>query len=230
MSKTARNASARARASEDATDVTVSDPSLLAWLRAAWVLSAGAFTIVVLALASFNSADPPTAAVAVPNEPPLNLCGRFGAAIAYRLYEVLGLGVWVPLVYLGTLLAFLASGRVLTHPFVRFIGACVMMVAVGGLHNEWFPSIGPVAGYRLAALPDDAGDRRHRDGRHAGGDDPGGRRELARFPGACVECRLVGCVCLAARARGSDVPSACRGHGGAARAPGGCEARGGGRR
>ena len=94
-----------------------------------------AFTIVVLALASFNSADPPTAAVAVPNEPPLNLCGRFGAAIAYRLYEVFGLGVWIPVLYLGTLLAFLASGRALTHPFVRFVGACVMMVAAGGLHD-----------------------------------------------------------------------------------------------
>ena len=153
MSKTARNASARARASEDATDVTVSDPSLLAWLRAAWVLAAGAFTIVVLALASFNSADPPTAAVAVPNEPPLNLCGRFGAAIAYRLYEVFGLGVWIPVLYLGTLLAFLASGRALTHPFVRFVGACVMMVAAGGLHNEWLPSVGPVAGYQAGLVP-----------------------------------------------------------------------------
>jgi len=153
MSKTARKASARARASEDATDVTVSDPSLLAWLRAAWVLAAGAFTIVVLALASFNSADPPTAAVAVPNEPPLNLCRRFGAAIAYRLYEVFGLGVWIPVLYLGTLLAFLASGRALTHPFVRFVGACVMMVAAGGLHNEWLPSVGPVAGYQAGLVP-----------------------------------------------------------------------------
>jgi S-DNA-T family DNA segregation ATPase FtsK/SpoIIIE len=126
---------------------------MLAWLRAAWVLAAGAFTLVVLALASFNSADPPTAAVAVPNEPPLNLCGRFGAAVAYRLYEIFGVGVWVPVLYLGTVLAFLASGRALTHPFVRFIGACVMMIAAGGLHNEWFPGVGPVAGYQAGLIP-----------------------------------------------------------------------------
>ena len=106
MAKTARNASARSRASEDATDVTFSNPGNLAWLRAAWVLAAGALTLVVLALASFHSADPPTTAVAIPNSPPLNLCGKFGAAIAHLLYEVFGVGVWVPVCYLGTLLAF----------------------------------------------------------------------------------------------------------------------------
>ncbi|MFM2164635.1 MAG: Stage sporulation protein [Planctomycetota bacterium] len=153
MAKTARNASARSRASEDATDVTFSNPGNLAWLRAAWVLAAGALTLVVLALASFHSADPPTTAVAIPNSPPLNLCGKFGAAIAHLLYEVFGVGVWVPVCYLGTLLAFIALGRQMTQPFVRFIGAAVVMVAVGGLHSEWFPSIGPVAGYQAGIVP-----------------------------------------------------------------------------
>ncbi len=154
MSTPARNASSRARASGNATDS--SSPFLgidLAWLRAAWVLAAGGFAIVVLALASFNSADPPSMSVAVPNEPPLNLCGRFGAAIAHRLYEVLGVGVWIPLCYLGTLLGFIAMGRTLTHPFVRLIGASVMMLAIGGLHHEWFPGVGPVAGYQAGLVP-----------------------------------------------------------------------------
>jgi len=153
MSKTARNASSRSRASEDATDVTLPNPGNLAWLRAAWVLAAGALTIVALALASFHSADPPTTAVAVPNDPPLNLCGKFGAAIAHILYEVFGVGVWVPVCYLGTLLGFIAVGRVMTQPFVRFVGACIVMVAIGGLHSEWFPSIGPVAGYQAGIVP-----------------------------------------------------------------------------
>ena len=154
MSKPARNASARTRASEDDTDVT--SPFLgngLAWLRAAWVLAAGGLAIVALALASFNSADPPTTAVAIPNSPPLNLCGKFGAAIAHRAYELFGIGVWMPICYIGTLLAFFAVGRPMTHPFVRLIGACVMMVAVGGLHNEWFPSVGPVTGYQAGIVP-----------------------------------------------------------------------------
>ena len=153
MAKTARNASARSRASEDATDVTFSNPGNLAWLRAAWVLAAGTLTLVVLALASFNSADPPTTAVAIPNNPPLNLCGKFGAAIAHLLYEVFGVGVWVPVCYLGTLLAFIALGRQMTQPFIRFIGAAIVMVAIGGLHSEWFPSMGPVAGYQAGIVP-----------------------------------------------------------------------------
>ena len=154
MSKTARNASSRARASEDATDVTTSPFGIsLAWLRAAWVLAAGALTMIVLALASFNSADPPTSAVATPNNPPLNLCGKFGAVVAYRLYEIFGVGVWLPVSYLATLLAFVAAGRPMSHPFVRLIGACVMMVAIGGLHHEWMPAIGPVAGYGAGLIP-----------------------------------------------------------------------------
>jgi len=154
MSKTARNASSRARASEDATDVTTSPFGIsLAWLRAAWVLAAGALTMIVLALASFNSADPPTSSVATPNNPPLNLCGKFGAVVAYRLYEIFGVGVWLPVSYLATVLAFVATGRPMSHPFVRFIGACVMMVAIGGLHHEWMPAIGPVAGYGAGLIP-----------------------------------------------------------------------------
>jgi hypothetical protein len=154
MSKTARNASARARASEDATDVTTSPFGIsLAWLRAAWVLAAGALTMIVLALASFNSADPQTSSVATPNNPPLNLCGKFGAVVAYRLYEIFGVGVWLPVSYLATVLAFVATGRPMSHPFVRFIGACVMMVAIGGLHHEWMPAIGPVAGYGAGLIP-----------------------------------------------------------------------------
>ena len=155
MSKTARNASSRAaRAAEGDTDVTSPDfDNSLAWRRSLWVLCAGLFAFVFLALASFNSADPPTSTVAIPNSPPLNLCGKFGAALAHMLYETFGLGVWVPLCYAGTLLVFIAIGRTMTHPFVRFLGSCMMMIAVGGLHAEWFPAVGPVTGYQAGLIP-----------------------------------------------------------------------------
>ncbi|MEY3026885.1 MAG: putative translocase FtsK, partial [Planctomycetota bacterium] len=153
MAKTARTTPARRRASGAASDVTSSNPGVLAWLRAAWVLAAGALLLTVLSLASFDAADPPSFAVAIPNDPPANLCGKVGAAVAHRLYEVFGVGVWIPVCFLGALLGFRAAGRPMSHPFVRFIGACVLMIAAGGLHQEWFPHLGPVPGYQSGLIP-----------------------------------------------------------------------------
>ena len=91
--------------------------------------------------------------VASPTDPPLNLCGRFGAAIAYWLYFTFGFGTWIPVLYLGCVLAFSAAGRSIEHPFVRFVGCLVAMCAVGGLHAEWFPSIGPLTGVDAGLIP-----------------------------------------------------------------------------
>jgi DNA segregation ATPase FtsK/SpoIIIE, S-DNA-T family len=154
MARTARNASSRKRASGDDSSVRTSDDgSNLAWQRAWWVLAATALAIVMLSLVSFNAADPPSTAVAVPNEPPHNLCGRFGAFIAHRIYEILGIGAWIPVLYLATWLGMRAGGRSPGHPFVRLIGACVMTIAFGSLHYEWFPMVGPVAGYQAGLVP-----------------------------------------------------------------------------
>ena len=118
-----------------------------------WLACAAAFAWVVVALASFRADDWPTHVVAMPNDPPLNLCGRFGAAVAYWIYSNIGYGVWIPLAYLGTVLGFAAAGRAVTHPFVRFVGCLVAMLAFGGLHAEWFPTVGPLSGTDAGLAP-----------------------------------------------------------------------------
>ena len=153
MAKSARNASTRKRASGGSSSVLSAFDRNIGWLRAGWVLAATALAIVMLSLASFNPADPPSLAVAQPNDPPVNLCGRFGASVAYRLYEIFGVGAWIPVGYLSVWLGFIAMGRAMAHPFVRLVGAMMMLLAFGGLHNEWIPTVGPVAGYEAGLIP-----------------------------------------------------------------------------
>ena len=154
MPKTARKASARDRASEEDSDATTQlDGAALTRRRIIWIVAAALYVVLFVSLASFRSSDWPTHVVASPTDPPLNLCGRFGAAIAYWLYFTFGFGTWIPVLYLGCVLAFSAAGRSIEHPFVRFVGCLVAMCAVGGLHAEWFPSIGPLTGVDAGLIP-----------------------------------------------------------------------------
>ncbi len=154
MAKTARKAPTRSRASEDGSDVdTALAGSRLTRLRILWLLGAALWTLLVVSLASFRSTDWPTHVVAMPTDPPLNLCGSFGAATSYWLYFTLGFGVWVPTVYLGVLLAAIAMGRRISHPFVRFVGCLIAMGAIGSLHAEWFPTLGPLTGVDAGIVP-----------------------------------------------------------------------------
>jgi S-DNA-T family DNA segregation ATPase FtsK/SpoIIIE len=154
MPKTARKASARDRASEEDSDATTQlDGAALTRRRIIWIVAAALYVVLFVSLASFRSSDWPTHVVASPTDPPLNLCGRFGAAIAYWLYFTFGFGAWIPVLYLGCVLAFSAAGRSIEHPFVRFVGCLVAMCAVGGLHAEWFPSIGPLTGVDAGLIP-----------------------------------------------------------------------------
>jgi len=154
MPKTARKTSARSAASGEESDATTAATGAeLIRRRILWVLGAMLYTVLFVSLASFRSSDWPTHVVAVPTDPPLNLCGSFGAALSYWLYFTFGFGVWIPVVYLGVMLAFMAFGRGTEHPFVRFIGCLIAMCAFGALHAEWFPSVGPLTGVDAGIVP-----------------------------------------------------------------------------
>ncbi|MFN9125721.1 MAG: DNA translocase FtsK 4TM domain-containing protein [bacterium] len=154
MPKTARKASTRSGAEEVDSDVTTpADGAELTRRRIFWVLAALLYTVLFVSLASFRSSDWPTHVVAVPTDPPLNLCGRFGAAMSYWLYFTFGFGVWIPVIFMGVLLAFAALGRAMAHPFVRFVGCLIAMCAFGALHAEWFPSVGPLTGVDAGIVP-----------------------------------------------------------------------------
>ncbi len=156
MAKPSRNTSARSAAESDA-DVSTSPTPLeardLARRRITWLGMTALYVCLCVSLASFRSADWPTHVVADPYDPPLNLCGRFGASAAYWLYSTFGFGIWIPTVYVGVLLAYNALGRSLAHPFVRFLGCVIAMSAFGALHAEWFPQLGPLTGVDAGLIP-----------------------------------------------------------------------------
>ncbi len=154
MAKPSRNGSSRAGAAEiDAGVTTPLEARDHARRRIMWLLMAALYVCLFVSLASFRSTDWPTHVVADPTDPPLNLCGRFGAAAAYWLYSTFGFGIWIPTVYFGVMLAYNALGRSLAHPFVRFLGCLIAMLAFGALHAEWFPQVGPLTGVDAGLIP-----------------------------------------------------------------------------
>jgi S-DNA-T family DNA segregation ATPase FtsK/SpoIIIE len=134
-----------ARAKQDAEPEALGPAAMLA-LRVAWIALAGLWGILVVSLASFDSADRPSHVVAVHNPEPANLCGRFGAIVAYVSYFVLGIGAWVVLAGIFAYLAAVFTGRRVTHPPIRLIGLLLMALAVSCAHGLLLPATGPLAG------------------------------------------------------------------------------------
>ncbi|MHC4769572.1 MAG: DNA translocase FtsK 4TM domain-containing protein, partial [Planctomycetota bacterium] len=114
--------------------------------RVGWVALTGLWVFLVVALASFDSADWPSHAVAVHNEPTRNLCGPFGALVAYWSYHVIGIGAWVILGGIGAHLGLAAAGRPIGHLPVRAAGLGLMAVAVSAFHGLLAPETGALAG------------------------------------------------------------------------------------
>ncbi len=137
--------------SRSASEAHLPTPSLIR--RAAWVIGLVGWAFLALSLASFNSADAPSHAVAVHNIPAANWCGAFGALIAYWAYSVFGMGAWILLLGLGVVLAVTVTGRVITHPLVRGMGLLMFAIAFGCVHALLMPGVGPLAGAEAGLLP-----------------------------------------------------------------------------
>ncbi|MCP3902882.1 MAG: DNA translocase FtsK [Planctomycetes bacterium] len=114
--------------------------------RAGWVALAGGWLLVIVALASFDSADWPSHAVAVHNDPTENLCGSFGAVIAYGAYHVIGIGTWLLAAGLAGLLVLTARGTRPGHLGVRTLGLILAALSVSSFHGLLAPDLGPLAG------------------------------------------------------------------------------------
>ncbi|MBT8487108.1 MAG: DNA translocase FtsK [Phycisphaerales bacterium] len=113
--------------------------------RAGWLATAVVWLFAVVAFATFDSADWPSHAVAVHNDPTANLCGTAGAVVAYGGYHVIGIGVWVLLLGAAAGLTQLARGRAMGHVPLRLLGWALAAVCVSGFHAVLFPRTGPLA-------------------------------------------------------------------------------------
>lgn len=120
--------------------------------RIAWVLLAAVLLLLVVSIGSFDAADAPSHVVAVQNEIPANLCGKAGATVAYWSYHVFGIGAWILLAGLATLLGVTVTGRHVGHTFVRAVGLLVAALAIASLHGLLLPNVGPLAGTRAGLI------------------------------------------------------------------------------
>ncbi len=110
-------------------------------ILAAAVTALSAFLLV--SMASFDPADPPTHLVYPPNTPAHNLCGPVGAWSAYHMVRLVGMGSWL-LVLVSTVYALLAlGGRRISFVALRFVGILMLAVSFAGFQSMLAPNSGP---------------------------------------------------------------------------------------
>jgi len=136
-------------------DATVNDASESAapppgpLKKIGWMLLAGGWLFLLVALATYQPADWPSHAVAPQNWPVENLCGPAGAWTAYQAYLLFGPGVWLLIVGWAGWLGVTAAGRTVRQLPLRIIGLVVCAVAASGFVALQIPDAG--------AMPEGAG-------------------------------------------------------------------------
>ncbi|MBL8990982.1 MAG: DNA translocase FtsK 4TM domain-containing protein, partial [Phycisphaerae bacterium] len=109
-----------------------------------WLVQAGAFAFLALAMLSFSAADWPSPSAWPHAVPGHNWCGPAGSWLAFELFSLVGAGAWLLLLLWGVHL--FVSGFVarVSHTPVRFLGACVMAVALAGAQALLVPGSGAI--------------------------------------------------------------------------------------
>ena len=114
--------------------------------RIAWLALGVLWLFVLAGLVSFNAADVPSHAVWPNNATTLNWTGPIGAHMSYALLRTLGLGVAVPMVFVGVLVALRAVRRPMSQPLVRGSGVLVLTASLCVLLEVLLPGAGPLPG------------------------------------------------------------------------------------
>ena len=131
------------RVNEDAASATARRVLVV---RVAWLVLAAAWVFVVAGLVSFDAGDAPSHAVWPPHEATRNWTGPVGAHVAYWLLRVFGLAVVVPVAFVGVVLGLRVSGRAMSQPVVRAVGAFVLTAALSAVLGVVAPDVGPLPG------------------------------------------------------------------------------------
>jgi S-DNA-T family DNA segregation ATPase FtsK/SpoIIIE len=117
----------------------------VARLAAAAALTAASVFLLV-ALLTFDPADPPTHAFYPANTPVQNLCGPVGAWAAYHLIRVLGIGAWVLTVFLVLHALLSIAGKRIPFAPVRLVGVVMIAAAAAAFQAMLAPASGSLPG------------------------------------------------------------------------------------
>lgn len=112
---------------------TSATQALVAYRGVGWAVMAGLWMLLVASLVSYHPQDGPNHAVGVAAEPVHNWVGVVGAAMAYELYYVLGVGVWAIVGCMAVYLYRTATKRETTQLALRSIGTLMMAVTISAL-------------------------------------------------------------------------------------------------
>lgn len=115
-------------------------------MRIGWLALGVLWVFVLVGLVSFDAGDAPSHAIYPNNPQTQNWTGPIGAHVSYGLLKTLGLGVVVPMLFVGVLIVLRVARRPMTQPIVRAIGALILTTSLCVLLNVLFPSAGPLAG------------------------------------------------------------------------------------
>ncbi|MEM9348038.1 MAG: DNA translocase FtsK 4TM domain-containing protein [Planctomycetota bacterium] len=116
---------------------TTENPSatqaLAAYRGVGWAVLAGLWLMLVAALISYHPNDAPNHAVGIAADPVHNWVGVVGAALAYELYYVLGVGVWAVVIGMAIYLYRTATKRETNQLVLRTIGLGLIAVTISAL-------------------------------------------------------------------------------------------------
>lgn len=115
-------------------------------MRIGWLALGALWVFVVVGLISFDGGDAPSHAVYPSNAQTQNWTGPIGAHVSYGLLRTLGLGVFVPMLFVGVMVGLRVARRPMTQPVVRAVGALILTASLCVLLQIVFPKAGPLPG------------------------------------------------------------------------------------
>lgn len=115
-------------------------------MRIGWLALGVVWLFVLVGLVSFDAGDAPSHAVYPNHAQTRNWTGPIGAHVSYGLMRTLGLGVAVPMVFVGVLITLRVIRRPMSQPIVRGLGMVILTAALCVLLRVLFPSAGPLPG------------------------------------------------------------------------------------
>ncbi|MFG0312769.1 MAG: DNA translocase FtsK 4TM domain-containing protein, partial [Phycisphaerales bacterium] len=131
------------RMSDQSSELTEQQKLLL---RIGWLALGVLWLFVLVGLVSFDAGDAPSHAVYPNNPQTQNWTGPIGAHVSYGLLRTLGVGVIIPMVFVGVMISLRVARRPMSQPVVRAVGALVLTASLCVLLQVLFPSAGPLPG------------------------------------------------------------------------------------
>jgi len=139
----------RGRRPEPLAAAPVGTPGGRALRAAGWLCLAAVWAFALIALVSFDPADPPGHAVYPPNDPIANWGGPVGAYASYHLLRLLGVSAWLLMLLAGVGL-FIGARKPRTGvaavglPVLRTVGVVLIVGALAGTVRLLTPNLGPM--------------------------------------------------------------------------------------